>query len=199
VKVVDLVQRSPAWYQWRRQGLGSSDAPILWHGKHFRRTIVQLWQEKVGLGHKEAPNPAMRREADLEPTIRDWYEQTIGVAAPALCAQHDVHPWMKGSLDGFVSGVQAVLELKYANKAYHEEALAGRVPDAYLPQVHHQLLVTGAAVAHYVSHNPSYPPDQAFALVEHTPDATVLAELVAVEEQFWGHVVHCTPPPNNLR
>jgi putative phage-type endonuclease len=131
VKVVALQQRSPAWRAWRDKGVGSSDAAILWHGRHFGRTVTDLWREKVGLkGPSKPVNPAMRTGTELEPDIRRWYETTVGFAAEPLCAEHEVYPWLRGSLDGWVAHAGVVVEIKYARKDYHAEALAGRVPEA---------------------------------------------------------------------
>jgi putative phage-type endonuclease len=140
--------------------------------------VTDLWREKVGLKAPTRPmNPAMRTGTQLESDIRRWYETTVGLAAEPLCAEHEVYPWLRGSLDGWVAPAGVVVEIKYARKEYHAEALAGRVPAAYRPQVLHQLILTGASACHYVSHNPRFDQADAYALVEHVALADELVDL----------------------
>jgi putative phage-type endonuclease len=158
MQVVSLEQGSPAWLSWRLGGLGSSDAAVILHGKHFDRTRHSLWVEKTGPPREDAPSWAMLQGKKFEPEVRAWYEDLTGVEAPPLCCQHDLHPWLRASLDGWVADAGLCVEIKYARREWHLEAIRGRLPHAYEPQCDHQLLVTGAKRLHYVSFNPASPP-----------------------------------------
>lgn len=198
--IIPLAQRSPAWYAWRCRGLGSSDAAIVWHGAHFRRTLVDLWREKTGLvTSNRADNPAMRRGSRLEPAIRRWYEGAVGLVAPPVCAEYDEHSWLRASLDGWVADAGIAVEIKSIDYDSHGEALSGKVPAKYEAQLWHQALVTGARLTHFVTFNPRHEPGSQFAFVEVRPDPARLQELLDLETVFWHHITTCTPPPSHLR
>ena len=48
MKIFNLQQKSPEWLAWRATGLGSSDAPVLVHGKHYKTTRQDLLAIKAG-------------------------------------------------------------------------------------------------------------------------------------------------------
>lgn len=47
MKVIDLVQRSLEWHQWRKSGVTASESPILMGSPY--KTPWRLWAEKRGL------------------------------------------------------------------------------------------------------------------------------------------------------
>lgn len=152
MKIVNLDQRSPDWHAWRKAGLGSSDAPVLWFGRHFRRTVIDLWREKTGRMTKQRkPTAVMQAGIDAEPALRAWYERLTGVSAPPVCAVHESIPWCKGSLDGWADPPGLVVEYKRVNADDHLSAVNGEVPEKYRPQLDHLLLLSGAQLCHYVS------------------------------------------------
>ena len=183
--VFNLEQRSLEWLAWRQKGIGSSDAPVLWFGKHFGTTVEKLWRRKVGLEQKQFDNTAMARGRRLEGRIVSLYEQVLGVSSEPLCCCHDEHPFIKSSLDGWVGEYGIVLEAKAPNRDDHAAALDGRAPEKYLPQLDHHLLATGATICHYVSYSDYFPEGHRFALVEYRRDESRLATLLGLEQAFW--------------
>ena len=62
------------------------------------------------------------------------------------------------SLDGFTGGRKGIFEAKCPKMATHiEYLLAGRIPPEYVDQLTHNLLVTGAEYADFVSFDPRWP------------------------------------------
>jgi predicted phage-related endonuclease len=97
---------------------------------------------------------------------------------------------MRASLDGYNLELSRVLEIKCPGKEDHKTAMAGAVPEKYLPQVQYQLLVTGAKEAHYFSFD-----GEAGCIVEVKPDAEYQAMLVEKVKHFWeDHVLKGVPP-----
>lgn len=201
MKICDLNQGSDGWIRWRESGLGASDAPLIIHGKHFDRTLLELWEEKVQhIVLKKKPRErklrntsAMARGQRLEPFARERYEKLLGVKAKPLCCVHDQYDWLKASLDGWVKD-SIVLEIKAPNRLVHEQALAGEVVGYYQPQLDHQLLVTGAREAHFVSYNDYFKGVQQFALVKYIRDEKKIQEYLGRACRFWDQVLNGKPP-----
>lgn len=145
-----MEQNSSAWMEWRRQGIGASDAPIIM-GVSPYTTRYGLWLEKSGLAPaREEPNFIQEKGHEAEKRARAAYEAQHGFVtmAPTLCVLESL-PFIRASLDGWDG--KTVLEIKLASKDDHKGILEGRVPDRYWPQVQHQLMVTGAEEVHYWS------------------------------------------------
>ncbi len=211
--VVDLQQRGPGGLLWRNKGIGSSDSAVIWYGKHFDRTILDLYHEKVGYvysseeqeninikeqsaEHKKKVS-AMNRGSELEPKARELYENLVGLKAPPLCAIHSEYSFIKGSFDGYYTTgkTSVILEIKCPNKYDHQGTLDGSVPDKYLPQLDHLLLVSDADFVHYVSYGSYlFKGTDKFAMVKYKRNQERIDDLLAKEINFW-HNVQCRVPP----
>ncbi len=200
--VCDLQQGSEGWLKWRGNGLGASEAPVLIHGKHFETTLKDLWEEKVSyVVMKKKPKPrkflnsgAMARGQRLEPLARARYEKLTGIQARPICGLHDELEWLKASLDGWVPERGVVVEIKAPNQKAHQGALEGVVPDYYLPQLDHQLLVSGGKVVHYCSYNDYFQGSEQFALVKYPRDEEKLESYLKLAQEFWDCVLNKREP-----
>lgn len=199
MRIVNLEQKSPEWLLWRKSGIGGSDAPVLVHGEHFRRTIKTLWKEKLNLQSKAKSNSAMARGNSLEPIARRKYESLVGHKVETICCVHDDHDWLKASLDGWIPSQRVVVEIKAPKREHHEEALySDRPPAEYQPQLDHLLLVTGGRFAHYVSYSNYFEPSEELAIVKWPRDEKRLAQLLEIETLFWNYVTTNVEPPADL-
>lgn len=183
---VELEQGSEEWIAFRRNHIGASDAGIIM-GVGFR-TAYALWDEKVN-GTKTFINDAMQRGTDLEPEARRIFEAKMGRAFPPAVVKHDEISWIAASLDGICEETREILEIKTPNKKDHAEALNGRVPEKYWPQVQHQLFVTGYEWGYYVSFD-----GKEIAMVEFQRDDEYIARLLVKEEAFWNRVIMLDAP-----
>lgn len=179
---------SEDWHEWRKKGLGSSDAPVIM-GVSPWSTPYKLWETKIGLTKPNFSNYATQRGHELEPVARAQYELETGVAMPATLAVHESYSWLRASLDGWDDLTKTVLEIKCPGKDDHETAVNGKVPDKYYPQLQHQLLVTGAKMVHYYSFD-----GNKGVLVEVFPDLEYIDKLFNTELAFWKLVETKTPP-----
>jgi len=136
------------WYEFRKNGIGSSDAPIIWGNSPYC-TPFALWELKTGQKKAWDGNWATRRGHQLEPRARAHYELMHDIDMSPTLVQHSSFPWMRASLDGYNDGV--ILEIKCPGSKDHQTALNGRIPDHYYPQVQHQLFVSGARRCDYFS------------------------------------------------
>lgn len=176
---------SNEWHEWRRNGIGASDSPVVM-GVSPYRTRFQLWDEKVN-GTKSDGNWATKRGHDLEPRARAQYELEMNQDMPPAFLEHPVHPFIRASLDGY--GNNTVLEIKCPGAEDHALAVAGKVPEKYYPQLQHQLLVSSSAVAHYYSFD-----GERGALVQVLPDAEYIKKLLKELQSFWNLVQTKIPP-----
>ena len=191
-RIVPLIQQSDLWLSWLKSGIGGSDAPAIaganppWGGN-----AQLLWARKTGMVPYQSANWQMRRGSTLEPVARKKYEILTGTRVRPACAESVTLPWMRASFDGLGFDETApVVEIKAPNYKAHGEAVAGRVPDYYLPQVMHLLEVSGAAKLHYVSlsEHRMFEPREQLAIVEVEANPEYQQLLVWLESAFWQAV-----------
>jgi putative phage-type endonuclease len=187
---VQVEQGSPEWLEWRRKGIGASDAAAIM-GVSPWVTPYQLWAVKRGLVPPQPPNPAMLRGSKLEPMIREAYEQAQGGLGFACLRVHAEYKWMRASLDWLSSDETFFAEFKAPGAEAHRYALDGAVPPYYLPQIMHTFaVVPQARLAHYYSHD-----GERGVLVQVERDEAYIAKLIAAERAFWALVESGTEPP----
>jgi putative phage-type endonuclease len=181
------------WHEWRRNGIGSSDAAVIM-GVSPWRTPLQLWENKVFGISEQLDNASMKRGRDLEETARQEFEKLVGtIVAPS----NVVHPgcsWMRASLDGIDVTGKIIVEIKCPNKDDHLTAAGKKVPEKYYPQCQHQLEVTGSPSMYYFSFD-----GKKGVVVEVARDQKYIDDMFQKEKEFWSLVVNQTPPETSHR
>jgi putative phage-type endonuclease len=177
------------WEQWRNEGIGSSDAPVIMQRSPWK-TPYQLWEEKTGLRTFESTNWATQRGHRMEPMARAHIEFMLDREFPPVLAEHPTFNFLRASLDGYCKETNTILEIKCPGAEDHAKAREGNVPEKYYPQLQHQLLVTGAEKAIYLSFTES---DNATVIVH--PDQVYLSEYFIEACDFWNYVKTKEPPP----
>ena len=76
--LINLEQGTPAWLEWRSQGLGASDAPTIMGENPWKRA-AELLDEKCGK-LKSNSNAKMARGSALEPEARRRFEAKVGLS-----------------------------------------------------------------------------------------------------------------------
>lgn len=142
-------QGSQEWLDWRRQGIGASDAPIIMGESPYKKPW-QLWEEKVGLREDPGiPDHVRERAARIEAAARAHYELTHDSECPPICMEMIDHPFLKASLDGYHAGKNFILEIKYVGAKAMEE----NIPMHHWIQLQHQMMVSGATDVTYIRSN----------------------------------------------
>lgn len=183
-------QNTPEWIAARRDGIGSSDIPII-AGESPYRSPYALWAEKVGLVAPEEPDAEQAELYEighlLEDDLLEIYERRTGRHAKRapLMRSHPRLPWAHASLDA-TAPVRRVVEAKWSNASRWGN---DGVPDDVRLQVQWQLFVTGWDVADVVALVGRRP-----RIVEVPRDAALMDEVVAIATDFWRLVVTRTPP-----
>ena len=183
-RLESLRQNSADWLDWRRGGLGSSDAPVVMGDSRWM-TARTLWEIKTHRSEEpERDNLATRRGRRLEAAARAAYEAETAEIMEPHCMSHDHLSWMRASLDGLNFEGSLVLEIKCPlRRRDHALALEGQVPGHYYAQLQHQLEVSRARELHYWSFD-----GRRGALVKVMPDQGYIERLVQAEIEFWRNV-----------
>lgn len=184
---------NPAWHEWRRQGIGGSDAPVV-KGVSPWKTRYQLFNEKAFGVSDQVDNPNMRYGRENEEAARADFEKRMGImVAPGQVISAE-RSWLRANVDGISLDGSIFVELKNPNKDDHSVARNGRVPEKYYPQCQHTIKAAIEAGynlkgMYYSSHYQG-----ASAIVEVPRDDTYIASLMKDEQEFWDMVLQKTPP-----
>jgi len=203
--VIDAEQRSEAWRTARLGRLtGSRAADMLATIKSgeaaARRDYrMQLVCERLTGRSQEDGfiSPAMQRGVDCEPLALRAYEATGVLLQRSGFLAHD--RYMAGcSLDGHVGEYAGIVEIKCPKSATHLKYLrAGVVPSEHLPQITHNLWITGAAWCDFVSFDDRFDADLSLFLVRVLRDEHAIAgyarqALAFLAEVEAEHAAVCT-------
>ena len=181
--IVNLQQNTPAWLEWRNQGIGASDAPAIM-GENPWKSVDYLLREKC-TGKVYDPNAVMARGAGLEPEARKCYERKFGIRIAAACLQSTRYEWLRASVDGLAADGSTVVEIKCGESVYRKSAATREVPDYYFGQLQHILAVTGLHEIDFWCYLPSRP-EVHIAVAR---DDGYIKRLLEAEHAFWQRVV----------
>lgn len=185
-----MEQRTGSWLAWRNKGIGASDAAAVL-GISPWMTPYQLWEQKTGRRKPFEGNWATERGNAMEGPARRYFEALTDLDMPPALVEHPEYPFIRASLDGLSRSPYRILEIKCPGKDDHQKAIEGKVPEKYIPQLQHQLMVTGAEFAYYFSFD-----GEKGVIVEVEPDPEYQKMLLEKEIHFWTEYVQKdTPPP----
>jgi putative phage-type endonuclease len=176
------------WLEWRRSGIGSSDAAVIMNVSPWK-TAFQLWEEKVFGKSDQEENTAMTRGKQLEEVARQLFERELNTVVFPKNVVHTQHSWLRASLDGMDIDEKIMVEIKCPNKDDHFLAVTKKVPTKYFPQCQHQLAVTGLPGMFYFSFDGSKG-----AIVEVARDQKYIDDMLEKEKIFWNMVINQIPP-----
>lgn len=134
-------------------------------------------------------NSEMQRGMDCEPLALGAYETLTGrlVQKTGFLALRDVQAGC--SLDGHVGDFEGIVEIKCPKSATHLRYLrAGGIPTEHLAQLRHNLWVTGAQWADFVSWDDRFPPAMQVYLARLTRDEAAIEDYEAKALAFLAEV-----------
>lgn len=188
----NLEQGTRAWLDWRSGGIGGSDiANLLGISPFEDATPENLFAEKVG-HEKRDSNFAMRRGQILEPVARQLVNERFPFKNYSpVCVEHDVHFWVRASLDGLADDMSDGIEIKAPKWSVHEMYLLGIIPNYYRVQAQWQMFCAGIPRMICASYNNGqrFKEEDHLALVLEEEDKQLQEELFAEGEKFWNRVV----------
>ena len=177
--------------EFRRNAIGGSDANKIMGDKP--EYITRLWQEKRGEIEPEDLSDVLpvQMGSFTEPLNRYWFEKKTGLTVTNFGDEvlSFEYPHMSATLDGLVideQGVETLWEAKHVSAFAKEAEIIAR----YVPQLHHNMIVTGTERAilsvfygtmtwkqHRIGFDPMY-----------------AEALLAAEDRFWKCVQSGEPP-----
>jgi hypothetical protein len=165
--ICDAPQREPDWFRARLGKLtGSCAGDMLAKGRGSeestkRRDLrIRLALERItGQAQEDGyVNAHMQRGIEMEPLAFAAYEAHTGqmVSRSGFLSLNGVEAGC--SLDGHVGDFEGIVELKVPKSATHYGYLLGGVPPSdYLPQITHNLWITGSAWCDFMSFDDRFP------------------------------------------
>lgn len=192
VVISGTLQRTPAWLDAKKNGIGSSQAAAAIGLSHWQSRIG-LWAEFLGLVPPAAETMPMRLGAELEPFIARCYTEATGIKVRRAnnLRQHPVHGFMLASIDRRAG--RKPIELKWSARGDgYGEPGTDEVPDDVLVQVLHQLAVLDEPEGEVALLRPSRAQVDVF-VIRREPAAE--AAMIEEEAVFWDAVQTRTEPP----
>lgn len=187
--IVQIAQGSAEWHAYRQSRRNASESAAVL-GLSPWMTPYQLWLVKTGRSENRVTQ-AMQRGTDLEPMARAAYEEQTGLIMQPLVLDADIY---SASLDGMTLEGDLVLEIKCPLRGTRSDlwhdVQSGQVPTHYGIQVQHQLMVSGAALAHLWVFDGN---QGILHAIE--PDAKVMEQIQAGWDDFEQYLTGDTPPP----
>lgn len=183
-----------SWLEWRQRGIGSSDAAAIL-GKDPWKTRRDVYNSKVNPSLvPDNDNWAMQRGRDLEPHVRSLLENRYNIFLEPR--NIEVGQVWQASVDAISFDGTILFEIKCPGEKAHSLARKLIVPDYYMPQLQHQLLVTALPMIHYVS----YMNDDDWVMFTICRDEVMIEDLKREETLFWNeHVLKRIPPAEDER
>lgn len=187
--VMKLVQGTPEWHEHRARFRNASEtAAVL--GASPWLTPYQLWLQRTGREQQEV-TAAMSHGTRMEPLARTAYEALTHTVMQPLVL---VEGGYSASLDGMSFDGSLIVEIKSPYKGRQSELWKtvekGIIPEHYGWQIEHQLMVSGASLAHlYV-----FDGTQGL-LVEVAPRPERWRTIQEAWDAFMRYFATDTPPP----
>lgn len=186
---ITLDEHTREWYEWRKAGIGASDAPIIMGDSPYM-TKQELWDIKKGLTQAKPTNYIQALGHKFEPIARGSFEFIVDADFPPCRVEHSEMPWLRASLDGFSEQRKEILEIKMVGQA----ALGSfdkknpKPLKRHYAQIQHQLMVTGFDICHYYCYTltPSKEAIEDVCFFEvRRDDKYILEELFPKLYEFW--------------
>ena len=191
--ILKLVQGTKEWHDHRAHSRNASETPAVL-GVSPWLTPYGLWLLRTGRKQQEV-TPAMQHGTQMEPAARAAYENLTGQVMEPLVLQEGLY---SSSSDGLTFGDErgqtTLLECKCPFKGRASElwkaVSAGEIPAHYWWQVQHQLMVSGASLAHLWIFA-----DGEGLLHEIAPNPEMWPKITSAWDEFQRYLDTDTPPP----
>ena len=189
MKIINLEQGSKEWLSWRKTVITATDCSCIM-GSNPWTTAYKCWQRKLGLIPEQESNEAMERGKRLEPEARTQFIERYGINMTSEVVESTEFDFLGASLDGISEDGSAILEIKCGGSKLHQMALNQEIPQYYLDQIQHQLLVTGASRCFYYSYD-----GHNGICIEVLPDTEFKARFMPKAREFWRCIAFNESPP----
>lgn len=187
-----------SWLQYRKQGIGGSDAGAVC-GLNPYRTAIQVYYDKTSDSTEDIDNEAMRQGRELEEYVAKRFCEASGKRVRRANAMFydEKNPFMLADVDRMIVGENAGLECKTASPYSEEKWREDKIPLSYQLQCYHYMSVCNAD-AWYIAVL-IYGRDFKYYRIER--DNEVIENLIRIEKEFWNEYVlkQVLPDPDGSR
>jgi putative phage-type endonuclease len=182
--IVNLLQGTKEWHEWRSQGIGASDAPTIMGENPWKRA-PRLLQERLGVANTNFTNPAMERGKALEPEARKHYENKVGIRVVPACLQSVKYEWLRASVDGLATDGSTIVEIKCGESVHRKASTSRVVPHYYYGQLQHILAITNYQSIDFYC----YLPERPEVHLRIARDDGYIKRLLDAEYLFWQEIL----------
>ena len=179
------------WLEWRRRGIGGSDAAAV-AGLNPWKSPIEVYLDKIGELPKQEDNEKMYWGRVLEDIVAKEFAKRTGkkVRRRNAILQHLEYEFMLANIDRELVGEKVGLECKTASEYTKDEWKDDKVPEQYILQCQHYMAVTGYQgwwIAALIGGNKFI-----YKYIER--DEEIINYLIQIETEFWRMVENKTPP-----
>lgn len=183
MKIVNLVQGTPEWHKFRKEGIGSSEIPYLLHSSPSSKAWKNLKIEKLGKPPKEVQTREMKegKEGEIQAIC---YLKSLNPHLTPMCAIHSEKEYIRCSFDAIDSHtLKEVHEIKSPQAKNLEKSLMDRPLKIWEDQLRWQMMIADAPEGYleiwdgHITHPFIYERDLEWD-----------KKALAVAEQFWTWV-----------
>lgn len=184
------------WLEWRRGGIGASDAPAVL-GVCPHRTRLAVYLSKLGREPQQKHSDCRWWGNALESLISEAYCLRVRTGLEITARQHlaesSLYPWMRASIDGVRVDGRPVefksLGVYQANNFHAPDGDWEQLPENWIVQVHHQMVVMGVDACDVAVF---YPLELRVYTVPRSEELCNL--IIDLTGEVWDCVVDQTPP-----
>lgn len=181
------------WLRLRRDGIGGSDTLAVL-GLDPWKTRMEVYLDKTGDSRAEREQTdGMAWGNCVEGPIAEWFAAKTGIKVRRCgLMQHENRPWQRVSVDRLTAdgGVLEIKNTNYHRRGEWEDDEGEIVADGAEAQAQHAMAVTGLPHAWFAAQVGGQPP----VIRRIDRDEAFIANLTAVEAEFWALVEARTPP-----
>jgi len=187
MKIINIEQGTPEWYELRRSKIGASDIATIMAGS--KRDLHDLYLSKVN-GHEKFVTKAMLRGKEMEAEARAWMNINNDFDFEPIVGVSDDHDWLMASFDGFQEGIS--LEIKCPMRV-HDCIDEHNNYSKWWWQVQAQYAVGGHKQAILLAYSPEM---RVYSTISRDEDA--IRELIRKGKEFYDRVVNYDPPEEEI-
>jgi putative phage-type endonuclease len=186
-----LEQRSEEWLEWRKSGIGASEASVIMGSLPFDfEDVLDLWKKKAGLPVAEfVMTDAIQRGIDLEDEALEKFTEATGITMEPTCFTHPEHSFLRASLDGIDKKMKQAVEIKCPASTKYYKAKKGIVLDYYYTQLQQQMACCGVQEMFYWV----YRQKEGGVLIKVPRNDEYIEELIRRASIFWQMVLDKIP------
>jgi putative phage-type endonuclease len=188
------------WLKWRKAGIGGSDAAAIM-GLDPWKSPLDIYIDKTTDTIDESTNLILERGLALEPLVAERYARETGRKLRRQPGRiHPEHDFIRCSIDRQIltgkGNPTAQLEIKTANSHVFRKFKMDGIPEKYIVQIQHNLMVWGYDWSGFAV---LCPDTWEMIHFDVERDDLLCEAIKAAEIEFWQRVIDRTPPEVDQR